>query len=67
MIISTNDIKELRLKSINESDEDDLNETENLNIIDEIISFYCSSLLNIFPSITIKYNLLNQLYKSLSF
>lgn len=67
MIFSTNDIKELRLKSINESDEDDLNETENLNIIDEIISFYCSSLLNIFPSITIKYNLLNQLYKSLSF
>lgn len=56
MIISTNDIKELRLKSINESDEDDLNETENLNIIDEIISFYCSSLLNIFPSVTIKYN-----------
>ena len=65
MIISTNDIKELRLKSINESDEDD--ETENLNIIDEIINFYCSSLLNIFPSVTIKYNLLIPLYKSLSF
>ena len=53
LVIVTNDLKELKIRSAldNEIDLDDSNEFDS---VDEIISFFCSSLLLVFPSVTIK-------------
>ena len=56
LFILTNDNRELKLAPFEAeyNVSENIDQTENWSTIDEIISFYCSNLLNVFPSITIK-------------
>jgi hypothetical protein len=58
LIIATNDLRELKLRPLNENERDTdeiLNDLDQcLNAIDDVISFLCANFLVVYPSVTIK-------------